>query len=108
MQATDGMLCCSSMGHPVPCLVALAIVLAACSEETVIPPSPTTGGSGGASVASSVSTSGAGGATLVAACPPGEFAVAYQNDELSCAAVDAVVRDAVNADCSLYFGWRDG
>jgi len=59
-------------------------------------------------VASSVSTSSAGGATLVAACPPGEFAVAYENDELSCTAIDAVVRDAVNAECALYFGWRDG
>lgn len=79
------------------------------------------GGAGGAqSSTSSSSSSGsampdAGGADSgqgglgEQACPAGKFATGIDDKQkLVCAALDDLVRTAVNDQCSAYLGWRDG
>jgi hypothetical protein len=84
----------------------------ACSEDAVTDSaasasSASVGGATSSASAASVGGGNEGGASLIASCPPGEFAQAIAGGRLECTAIDALVRDVVNDDCAVYFGWRD-
>jgi hypothetical protein len=50
---------------------------------------------------------GTGGGTLTGSCAPGEFAVGVNNGALVCTPLGSIVRDWVNQNCFVYYGWRD-
>jgi hypothetical protein len=103
----------------------LFMLAAACAEGTGIDEdftssgaggSPITGAGGdGATTSSTTSSSmgsntgGSGGtAPGEQACPPDQFATGIDGSgTLQCAAIDASIQAAVNAECSIYLGWRD-
>jgi hypothetical protein len=70
------------------------------NETTTTATSAPQGGTGG---------DGAGGDALPAqACPPDQFVTGVDGaGALTCSTIEAATTAAVNAGCSVYFGWRD-
>lgn len=63
------------------------------------------GGTGGATGGGG--SGGGSGGGVTGTCPAGQFAVGVNNGSLVCTPLAPIVRDWVNQNCSIYFGWRD-
>jgi hypothetical protein len=65
-------------------------------------------GGGGAPVGGGGAPVGGGGSGgTTSTCPPGEFAVGVNGGSLVCTPIGSIVRDWVNENCYVYYGWRD-
>lgn len=78
---------------------------------TTTSPSSTTGitttsQQGSTTTTASVASSSTG--VAAAACPSQQFATSYDGTTLTCATVGTETQAAVNANCSVYMGQRDG
>ncbi len=107
-------------------LLALSTSLVACASSTAIetggaggtttstggrgPGGSGGGGSGGATTSSTTSTTTTTTMKgfVAGACPAGSFATGLDlQNQLLCAPLTPLARDAINAGCSVYLGWRD-
>lgn len=103
----------------------LLLIAAGCAEGTGIDEDFTSSGSGGSPITgaggdgastntsnnTTASTGSSTGGTSPGdqACPPDQFATGIDGSgNLECAAIDTSIQAAVNAECSIYLGWRDG
>jgi len=68
-----------------------------------------TGGTGGATGGTGGATGGTGGTGggVTGTCPSGQLAIGVSGNTLVCASIASTVRNWVNQNCSVYWGFRD-